>query len=109
MTGIPLRIVPNPGEPPSPYPPDGFAPGDMWRDPVMDIDGLEAWGIVLPNNTVWYTTVEASGGGGRWTVTGDPPNITVTPSIWDKTPGRDSAGQAREWHGWIRDGALVPA
>jgi hypothetical protein len=40
--------------------------------------------------------------GGRWTRTGTPPRITVTPSIL--------CGHGPEaYHGWLRDGVLVPA
>lgn len=77
-------------------------PGAMWRDPEMDVDGLECWAIVLPNGTIWYTTERAGASGNRWTVTGEPPNITVTPSIDDRDPNRP-------WHGWIRDGEFVTA
>ena len=99
--GVPLRVIP---KPPAAYrecdPP--VVPGDMWREPEMDTDGIEAWLVMLPNGTVWYTTERASGSGTRWDVTGTAPAITVSPSIWDKSPGN-------EWHGWIRAGELVDA
>ena len=74
----------------------------MWRDPAWDDDDRERWAIVLPNGTVWYTTDIASGTHERWEITGEPPNITVTPSIDDRWPGNP-------WHGWIRNGELVDA
>lgn len=107
MTGIPLRIVPDPeiGGPYLPAADDpvavdtpgsgaGLMPGDMWR--VHD-----CWAVVLPNRTVWYSGI-ASADGAHWTVTGEAPNLTVHPSINDTDP-------ARPWHGWIRDGMLTPA
>ena len=81
--------------------------GLMWRMPDEDVDGLEAWFIVLPNGAGGWTTTDRAGirgtgfpaqKGPRWTVTGTPPNITVTPSI-DASP---------QWHGWIKDGEMTP-
>ena len=57
---------------------------------------------MLPNRTVWHTWEHVAGTGNRWNVTGEAPNLTVSPSIWDQTPGS-------EWHGWIRNGVLEPA
>ena len=56
--------------------------------------------MVLPDGGSWITTQQASGGG-YWTVTGTPPLITVTPSIWHNSP--------HGWHGFIRAGELVDA
>ena len=81
----------------------GLPPGAMWRDPERDRDGREAWGVVLPNGAVWYTT-EAAGNSDStfgWDVTGTPPRITVSPSINDE-------GSRTPWHGWIRDGVMTP-
>ena len=78
-------------------------PGTMIRVPWFDdIDPErgEAWNVVLPDGGEWITTQKARGGG-HWTVTGTPPLITVSPSIWHNQPDG--------WHGWIRDGALVDA
>ena len=102
MSGIPLRIV---GRPPAAYAPlidDGsIQPGDCWRDPDWDADGRECWCVVLPNRRTWRTTLHASDGDrGMWEVTGTAPDLTVSPSIFDHSPGA-------EWHGWIRDGELV--
>ena len=60
----------------------------------------ESWLVVLPDGGTWITTQNASGGG-CWTVTGTPPAITVSPSIFHNAP--------HGWHGWIRDGELVGA
>lgn len=56
--------------------------------------------VVLPNGVAWCVHAGTSGGSG-WQVTGEPPRLTVTPSIDMKGGGRDA------WHGWIRDGRLV--
>lgn len=78
-------------------------PGTMiragWYDAHTPGRG-DAWLVVLPDGGTWISTQQASGGG-SWTVTGDPPRITVTPSIWHDAP--------RGWHGWIRDGELITA
>lgn len=78
-------------------------PGDMWpcawenhraeyRSPC--------WVIRLPGRAwVWHTNARPSSGGDFWTVTGEPPQITVTPSI---NVGPDI------WHGFITDGVLSP-
>ena len=77
--------------------------GLMWRTPEYDVDGRESWLIVLPNGAgIWNTTdLSAIRGskelGPMWGVTGEPPNITVTPSI-----------DAGEWHGFINDGVMTP-
>jgi hypothetical protein len=49
-----------------------------------------------------YTCVPAHGSGLLWAVTGEAPNLTVHPSIND-------LDERAPWHGWIRDGALIPA
>jgi hypothetical protein len=72
-------------------------PGAMWR---CDCHNELGWLIMLPNNAgPWCTLATAGGTGNRWTVTGEPPKLTVKPSI-------NSVGQ---WHGWITDGVMSPA
>lgn len=84
-------------------PGDAVPPGTMiradWYDAYSRGRG-DSWLVVLPGGGTWITTQEASGGG-HWTVTGVPPQITATPSIWHAPPGG--------WHGWIRDGELTTA
>lgn len=70
-----------------------------WFDDFKDIPG-DSWLIALPDGGEWITTQKASGGG-HWEVTGEPPNITVSPSIWHNQPNG--------WHGFIRNGELVNA
>ena len=79
-------------------------PGAMWRNPDLDRDGREAWVIVLPNKAgLWWTTYLADGTEQMWDVTGEPPNITVYPSI----NAGDNPGSGN-WHGWIKDGVMDP-
>jgi hypothetical protein len=117
MTGIPLRIADRPTPPgdksrlirlgrafglgvETDYMLD---PGSMWREPELDEDGRECWAVVLPNGRVWRTTDPASDPPHPlWDVSGEPPAITVHPSINDTSPGDG-------WHGWIRNGELVGA
>jgi uncharacterized protein DUF6527 len=78
-------------------------PGAMiraaWYDEYAAQPG-ESWIIALPDGGEWITTQKAADGG-LWAVTGVPPAITVSPSIWHNAP----AG----WHGWVRDGMLIDA
>lgn len=79
-------------------------PGAMIRAPWYDEYAQRpgaSWLISLPDGGDWITTQKASNGGGYWEVTGTPPLITVSPSIWHNAPDG--------WHGWIRSGELVPA
>ena len=79
-------------------------PGAMWRWPDLDRDGREAWCIVLPNRAgLWWTTYLADGTDRMWDVRGEPPNITVAPSI----NAGDGPGPGK-WHGWIKDGVMTP-
>jgi len=82
-------------------------PGTMcrlpWADQYMSTrhpQHVESWRVQLPDGGEWITS-QAASGGGFWTVTGTPPMIDVTPSIWHSTP--------TGWHGFIRNGMLEPA
>ena len=78
-------------------------PGAMWREPEEDLHGRECWAIVLPNGRVWRTTDPASDPPHQmWDVSGEPPALTVSPSINDSSPRGG-------WHGWITSGELVGA
>ncbi len=63
-------------------------------------EGIESWLIALPDGGEWITSQKATGGG-YWTVTGVPPNITASPSIFHNSP--------TGWHGYVRSGELVSA
>lgn len=71
-----------------------------WYDEYAQRPG-ESWLIALPDGGDWITTQRAIPGGGYWDVTGTPPLITATPSIFHNAP--------TGWHGWVRDGRLVQA
>lgn len=80
----------------------GDAPvGAMWDAPWL-IHDAEPWigpdgrclMVRLPDGTDW-TIDGPSRSGGRWTRTGDPPLITVRPSIL-----------STKYHGWLTDGVL---
>lgn len=98
---------------------DNLQPGDMWfygRD--LWEQGREAlevrwqnlspeyWAtnfahrpplfVMLPNGDPWQVDSIASRSGDGWTVTGDPPAITVHPSIH----------LIGYWHGWLQNGVL---
>ena len=55
--------------------------------------------VVLPNGEAWCVHAGSTRAGSGWQVSGDPPQITVRPSIAMTTE--------TSWHGWIRDGQLV--
>ncbi len=97
MAEVRLRLL---TEPPADL--DDWEPGMMWpRELVPEGAGHT---IVLcrhtyPNGYVhpitWHTK-QATADGRPWSVTGEPPNITVSPSI----------NVVGIWHGWIRDGVI---
>lgn len=57
--------------------------------------------VVLPNGVPWCIHAGTSRAGSGWRVVGEPPRLTVAPSIDMR------GGGATAWHGWIRDGMLV--
>lgn len=77
-------------------------PGAMWR---CSCHGELGWLIQLPDHAgPWCTLEEASGTNQRWEVTGEAPNLTVTPSIdasWGNPPNE------HHWHGFITKGELI--
>lgn len=90
---------------------DEWEPGMMWPVKLYDEDSA-GHSVVLCRHTdgaglswpvIWHTRQRANeaeqGGTPVWTVTGEAPNITVTPSI----------NVIGIWHGWIRNGELVEA
>jgi hypothetical protein len=77
-------------------------PGSMIRMPWADehFGRGESWMVILPDGGTWITTQSATGGG-YWEVTGTPPLIDVSPSIFHNQP--------HGWHGFIQHGELIPA
>lgn len=114
MDPIPLIILQD-------KPPYGQrVPGEMWRVPSGDIQGRECWWIVLPNlkplgpgyasEITWRTTDRASSPPHElWEVTGEPPLITVSPSIdvecWVVRNGV-SVREGSYFHGRIQEGFI---
>jgi hypothetical protein len=80
---------------------DDWEPGMMWPLELRHGEGA-GYSVVLCRYTdalghnwpiIWHTQ-QTSDGGPRWDVKGDPPNITVKPSI----------NVIGIWHGFITDG-----
>jgi len=69
-------------------------PGDMFyfKDHLI---------VILPNSGRFDLNwaAEIGDGTGTWDVTGEPPNITVDPSI-NSLPSLSRPG----WHGWLKNG-----
>lgn len=78
-------------------------PGAMFRAYWLERnyagpDGMSL-AVICPCNESFAMDMPATDGGGRWTRTGTPPKITLSPSI----------NLVGHWHGWLRDGVLVDA
>lgn len=75
--------------------------GAMWNAEWMPWKGPDGRSLVVrcPNFQDWLIDHEASGGG-HWERTGEPPNITVTPSI---SIGIDP----NRYHGFLTAGVLT--
>lgn len=81
------------------YVPDHAPVGAMWEEPWrsrMGPDG-RSFSLMTPAGP-WWIDGPASNGGG-WIREGEPPRITVRPSIL----------MGKKYHGWLRDGFLVDA
>lgn len=59
--------------------------------------------VVCPGGGHWCPDQKSSNGDG-WTVTGEAPRITASPSIWVS----QGQGAPREYHGWLNDGVFSP-
>ena len=66
---------------------------EYWRDNAAKRPPLC---VVLPSGDWFYVDSKCSGEDHGWTVTGDPPLITVSPSI-------NAIGS---YHGWLQNGVL---
>jgi hypothetical protein len=89
-------------------------PGDMWYDPELRADGAKRCSpyylannthrdpltVVLPSGLHFHIDGpfwnKAGAYGPGWTVTGEAPRITMTPSI----------NVVGNWHGYLTDGVL---
>lgn len=74
-------------------------PGDLYWGGTND-DNLYG---VCPNGETWWIDGPSFNANGQanphgWTRTGDPPNVTVSPSIWIQIPG------PRGYHGFLQNG-----
>lgn len=78
-------------------------PGAIWRatwledvvgNPYASPDG-KVWALMMPSGSEWIVYGPAAGGG-KWTVQGELPRITVSPSIH----------QVGYYHGFVRDGVI---
>lgn len=100
-----LRLVDPPPEGVSWYDPE---PGDVWPCPSHegshDVEGRPPCMVIrMPGaDYVFHTNMGASTDGTLWDVTGEPPTLTVHPSI---AIGPDGS----IWHGWITNGEMNPA
>jgi len=72
----------------------GFLSPHYWRDWAAKRAPIA---VVCPNGEEWEIDRWSSNGDG-WTVTGEPPNITCSPSI-----------VAGNYHGWLRNGEFSDA
>lgn len=72
----------------------GYAPGPDGRILCVATPGDGEWVVDGPSSS-----------GSRWARTGEPPLVTATPSI--RVGGVN--GVPERYHGWLRDGYLLPA
>jgi hypothetical protein len=96
--------------------PERPQPGDMWPEPAWlnpaarvslspeyfrdHADKRPPLMVCLPNGTFWCIDTVPSKGGSGWNVSGEPPYITVSPSIYN-APGTPCA-----YHGFLTNGVL---
>ena len=98
--------------------PDSPQPGDMWPVPGwLEVPGLrnliapeyfQRWHgrrppliVRLPNGDDFCIDSKPSVGGSGWDVTGEPPNITTSPSIASNNWSREHG-----YHGFLTSGVL---
>lgn len=106
---------------PGPFEVGGLQVGDMhfapwWRPrSLLAPEYIRDWAtrrdpieVIIPGPICWCVDVRATdkATGKRldygWTVTGQPPRITLTPSVDTSGPLRPNG-----WHGWIKDGVIT--
>lgn len=75
-------------------------PGDMSQTENGD------WFVRLPNGGVVNINAKFPDGS-SWSVTGEAPNFTVSPSInCYESRGKDGVLYRQGWHGWLQNGVL---
>lgn len=90
---------------------------DCWQDGGKPNVGAMAWrrhevesydtaprpmphlGVMTPAGLVCLDCPDTDPPHGHWTLTGEPPTVTVTPSL---NVNND------QWHGWLTNGELTP-
>jgi len=58
--------------------------------------------VMTPAGLVCLDCPESDPPYGKWTRTGEPPNVTVNPSL------NVNEGNPGAWHGWLQNGVLAP-
>ena len=72
---------------------DKAKPGAMWWE---ERGGKHAWVVTLPCLAEFYQDQHSTDDRQPWTCTGEPPNVTVHPSI----------NYGGLYHGWLQNGVL---
>jgi len=93
---------------------------DCWHEGGGQRVGAMAWGrheyeeydtqrrpfphlqVMTPAGLVCLDCPETDPPYGHWERTGEPPNVTATPSL------NVNEGNPGAWHGWLRSGELTP-
>jgi len=77
-------------------------PGDMFYQKYVNLEE-EHLIVILPNGANFDLTHSGDKTHKiHWDITGEPPNITVNPSIL-----MYENGLYEEWHGWLKNGILI--
>lgn len=89
-------------------PPEEFQPGAA-RQAFLSQHYFRDWAdkrppicVVCPGGLEWIPD-QCSNNGDGWTVTGEAPLITCSPSIW---VGQGKGAAAGEYHGWLQNGVF---
>ena len=87
--------------------PEEKQPGDIFRHRFTLDDGSEqiAWYVVLPQGGLFDIHSKSDSGG--WNVQGEPPNVTLTPSILRHEVTGGGRVIVPGWHGYITNGIMT--
>lgn len=88
-------------KPPNEPPPEGFSrpvSEEYYRDWYGKRPPLR---VILPNGFIFNIDSPVTGKTTGWQVTGDPPNITLSPSV------NYASGDPNGWHGYIQNGEIT--